>query len=144
MTPSPHPFPLPLSPILPWFLPFRSDQTPSYSQGGFGDHPPPNRPMRRDDTAHDSLIEERIGRERPCRTLFIRNIKVNFPLEKSEPSHGPGFPCRVISFLRSETDRRFRNTHSTKPTVTMFVECLKSMERSKPFSTLSQIGAWYL
>ena len=25
---------------------------------------------------HDSLIEERLQRERPCRTLFIRNIKV--------------------------------------------------------------------
>jgi len=24
---------------------------------------------------HDSIIEERIQRERPCRTLFIRNIK---------------------------------------------------------------------
>ena len=37
--------------------------------------------MRRDDKVHDSLIEERIGRERPCRTLFIRNIKVNSKLE---------------------------------------------------------------
>lgn len=27
---------------------------------------------------HDSLIEQRIKRERPCRTLFIRNIKVSF------------------------------------------------------------------
>lgn len=51
------------------------DQTPNYSQGGFGDHPQQKRPMRRDDKVHDSLIEERIGRERPCRTLFIRNIK---------------------------------------------------------------------
>ncbi|TFK41933.1 hypothetical protein BDQ12DRAFT_696506 [Crucibulum laeve] len=35
------------------------------------------RPMRkeRDDKVHDSIIEERIQRERPCRTLFIRNIK---------------------------------------------------------------------
>ena len=95
--PSPLPFPLPLSPILPWFLPFRSDQTPSYSQGGFGDQPAPKRPIRRDDKVHDSLIEERIGRERPCRTLFIRNIKVNFPLGKPEPNHGP-FPYRVCRF----------------------------------------------
>ncbi|KAJ3750951.1 hypothetical protein DFH05DRAFT_142872 [Lentinula detonsa] len=29
----------------------------------------------RDDKVHDSIIEERIQRERPCRTLFIRNIK---------------------------------------------------------------------
>ncbi|KAH8110594.1 hypothetical protein DFH11DRAFT_1619149 [Phellopilus nigrolimitatus] len=34
---------------------------------------PPRR--ERDDKVHDSLIEERIMRERPCRTLFIRNIK---------------------------------------------------------------------
>jgi hypothetical protein len=26
---------------------------------------------------HDPLIEERLQRERPCRTLFIRNIKVS-------------------------------------------------------------------
>ncbi|KAF9786734.1 hypothetical protein BJ322DRAFT_1099219 [Thelephora terrestris] len=45
---------------------------PAY-EGGFGDQQ--KRPMRRDDKVHDSLIEERIGRERPCRTLFIRNIK---------------------------------------------------------------------
>ncbi len=37
------------------------------------------RPMRkdRDDKVHDSIIEERIQRERPCRTLFIRNIKAS-------------------------------------------------------------------
>ena len=38
----------------------------------------------RDDKVHDSLIEERIGRERPCRTLFIRNIKVN-PCPEATP-----------------------------------------------------------
>lgn len=32
----------------------------------------------RDDKVHDSIIEERIQRERPCRTLFIRNIKASF------------------------------------------------------------------
>lgn len=32
---------------------------------------------RRDDKVHDSIIEERINRERPCRTLFIRNIKAS-------------------------------------------------------------------
>ncbi|KAF8504288.1 hypothetical protein BU17DRAFT_58208 [Hysterangium stoloniferum] len=35
----------------------------------------PNMRKERDDKIHDSLIEERIQRERPCRTLFIRNIK---------------------------------------------------------------------
>ncbi|QRV94801.1 RNA recognition motif protein [Ceratobasidium sp. AG-Ba] len=33
------------------------------------------RPSTRDDAIHDDLIEQRIKRERPCRTLFIRNIK---------------------------------------------------------------------
>lgn len=89
-------FPLPLSVISPRFLPFRSDQTPSYSQGGFGDHPPPKRPMRRDDKVHDSLIEERIGRERPCRTLFIRNIKVNSSFGETRPK----FPLQGVLFLR--------------------------------------------
>lgn len=31
----------------------------------------------REDKVHDSIIEERIQRERPCRTLFIRNIKAS-------------------------------------------------------------------
>jgi len=35
------------------------------------------RPFRKEKEVkvHDSIIEERIQRERPCRTLFIRNIK---------------------------------------------------------------------
>jgi len=37
----------------------------------------------RDDKVHDSIIEERIQRERPCRTLFIRNIKVGAVQELS-------------------------------------------------------------
>ncbi|TFK94984.1 hypothetical protein K466DRAFT_579486 [Polyporus arcularius HHB13444] len=47
-------------------------------QGGYGNgnrfqkrHPR----RERDDKVHDSIIEERLQRERPCRTLFIRNIK---------------------------------------------------------------------
>ncbi|KAF9055909.1 hypothetical protein BJ165DRAFT_457336 [Panaeolus papilionaceus] len=42
------------------------------------------RPFRkdRDDKVHDSIIEERIQRERPCRTLFIRNIKYETPSEE--------------------------------------------------------------
>ena len=44
-----------------------------YGRGGT------RRPVRkeRDDKVHDSIIEERIQRERPCRTLFIRNIKAS-------------------------------------------------------------------
>ena len=34
----------------------------------------------RDDKVHDSIIEERIQREKPCRTLFIRNIKASVDL----------------------------------------------------------------
>ena len=29
-----------------------------------------------EDQEHESLIEQRVQRERPCRTLFIRNIAV--------------------------------------------------------------------
>ncbi|KAI0361092.1 hypothetical protein OH77DRAFT_1492225 [Trametes cingulata] len=48
----------------------------NYNQGG-GYGRSQKRPQRRerDDKVHDSIIEERIQRERPCRTLFIRNIK---------------------------------------------------------------------
>ncbi|KAJ7103126.1 hypothetical protein B0H15DRAFT_811057 [Mycena belliarum] len=44
---------------------------------GFGPGGARRPPVRkeRDDKVHDSIIEERIQRERPCRTLFIRNIK---------------------------------------------------------------------
>ncbi|KAI0652352.1 hypothetical protein C8Q79DRAFT_92821 [Trametes meyenii] len=49
----------------------------SYNQGGGHGRFQQKRPQRRerDDKVHDSIIEERIQRERPCRTLFIRNIK---------------------------------------------------------------------
>ncbi|KZT08605.1 uncharacterized protein LAESUDRAFT_44908 [Laetiporus sulphureus 93-53] len=54
---------------------FEDDSGSNYGQGGF-DRPPKRFPRReRDDKVHDTLIEERIQRERPCRTLFIRNIK---------------------------------------------------------------------
>ena len=46
--------------------------------GGFGARLPKRGPKReRDDKVHESIIEERIQRERPCRTLFIRNIKAS-------------------------------------------------------------------
>ncbi|KAG2118156.1 uncharacterized protein F5147DRAFT_742805 [Suillus discolor] len=48
----------------------------NYDEGGFGMRPQRRTVRReRDDKVHDSIIEERIQRERPCRTLFIRNIK---------------------------------------------------------------------
>ncbi|KAF9490755.1 RNA-binding domain-containing protein [Pleurotus eryngii] len=48
---------------------------PGFEDDAYGDRP--RRPIRkeREDKVHDSIIEERIQRERPCRTLFIRNIK---------------------------------------------------------------------
>lgn len=52
---------------------YDDDDSGGYSRGS-------RRPaMRkdRDDKVHDSIIEERIQRERPCRTLFIRNIKAS-------------------------------------------------------------------
>lgn len=58
-----------------------SDSGPSLGDDGAGY----NRPIQkrnarqRDDKVHDSIIEERLQRERPCRTLFIRNIKASFP-----------------------------------------------------------------
>ncbi|KAJ8579738.1 hypothetical protein M405DRAFT_939036, partial [Rhizopogon salebrosus TDB-379] len=48
----------------------------NFDDGGFGMRPQRRGVRReRDDKVHDSIIEERIQRERPCRTLFIRNIK---------------------------------------------------------------------
>ncbi|KAG8724879.1 hypothetical protein FRC12_024256, partial [Ceratobasidium sp. 428] len=53
----------------------RGDDLDSGRDNGYG--PRGGRPPRppRDDAVHDDLIEQRIKRERPCRTLFIRNIK---------------------------------------------------------------------
>jgi hypothetical protein len=42
---------------------------------GRSNRPPP----RREEKVPDSVIEERIQRERPCRTLFIRNVKASRP-----------------------------------------------------------------
>ena len=49
-------------------------------ENGYGHGGGTRRPVRkeRDDKVHDSIIEERIQRERPCRTLFIRNIKASY------------------------------------------------------------------
>ena len=53
----------------------------SYEQDGYGRGQKRGTPRReRDDKVHDSIIEDRIQRERPCRTLFIRNIKASHML----------------------------------------------------------------
>ncbi|CAL1694305.1 unnamed protein product [Somion occarium] len=58
---------------------YEDGSSQGYGQGGYGQRGGFKRggaPRReRDDKVHDSIIEERIQRERPCRTLFIRNIK---------------------------------------------------------------------
>ncbi|KAH9837320.1 uncharacterized protein C8Q71DRAFT_595977 [Rhodofomes roseus] len=46
-----------------------------YDQGGFGGRPKRTQRPREEKVVNDSIIEDRIQRERPCRTLFIRNIK---------------------------------------------------------------------
>ena len=55
------------------------DTGPGYGgPGGYGARLPKRGPKReKDDKMHESIIEERIQRERPCRTLFIRNIKAS-------------------------------------------------------------------
>lgn len=51
--------------------------------GGYGEENYGNnrqrKPFRKEkeEKVQDSIIEERIQRERPCRTLFIRNIKAS-------------------------------------------------------------------
>jgi hypothetical protein len=65
---------------------FSSDGTgPSYGgPGGYGARLPKRGLKReRDDKVHESIIEERIQRERPCRTLFIRNIKASVMLNRA-------------------------------------------------------------
>lgn len=48
-----------------------------YSSDTFSGNGTPRQSSAKEETpVHDSLIEERLQRERPCRTLFIRNIKV--------------------------------------------------------------------
>lgn len=46
--------------------------------------PPVPRRREREDRVHDAIIEERINRERPCRTLFVRNIKASLYPKASE------------------------------------------------------------
>ncbi|KAF5384968.1 hypothetical protein D9615_001162 [Tricholomella constricta] len=59
---------------------FLNGAGPSFNDDGYGRGGGVRRPVRkeRDDKVHDSIIEERIQRERPCRTLFIRNIKASY------------------------------------------------------------------
>jgi hypothetical protein len=79
----------------------------------------------RDDKVHESIIEERIQRERPCRTLFIRNIKASVMLNRAPV---------VYSEIRSQ-DRGLTlailHFFSMRLTVTRFADNLKNMAKSK-------------
>ncbi|KAH6916618.1 hypothetical protein BKA70DRAFT_1250059 [Coprinopsis sp. MPI-PUGE-AT-0042] len=61
---------------------------PSYDNSDYNRH--------RDDKVHDSIIEERIQREDPCRTLFIRNIKAN--VRRLFEEHGRNKDVRELRF----------------------------------------------
>lgn len=104
-------------------------------------------PLRRerDDKVHDSIIEERIQRERPCRTLFIRNIKASLFMKLSLRA----FRCSgllVLSFSReySRADQRHDLFYSMKRTVKMFVVYLRNTAKSRHFLILLRTGAWFL
>ncbi|KAF9469696.1 hypothetical protein BDZ94DRAFT_1243047 [Collybia nuda] len=83
--PAPFPPGPPAPAFSPGFVKYEDGPGPSFNgDGGYGRGGGAGgganngrRPVRkeRDDKVHDSIIEERIQRERPCRTLFIRNIK---------------------------------------------------------------------
>ena len=64
-------------------------------------------PLRRerDDKVHDSIIEERIQRERPCRTLFIRNIKASLFMKLSLRASSISGLLPVSPLLGSEYSR---------------------------------------
>ena len=49
---------------------------------------------------HDSIIEERIQRERPCRTLFIRNIKASLRFKSADALN---WLTQLSVFLQYET-----------------------------------------
>ncbi|KAF8079046.1 hypothetical protein FPV67DRAFT_1467314 [Lyophyllum atratum] len=69
------------------YVKIEDDAGSSFNDDGYGRGGGVRRPVRqqRDDKVHDSIIEERIQRERPCRTLFIRNIKYE---TNSDDEHG--------------------------------------------------------
>jgi hypothetical protein len=100
---------------------------PSYgSPGGYGARLLKRGPKReRDDKVHESIIEERIQRERPCRTLFIRNIKASVMLNRTPV---------IYSEIRSQ-DRELTpvilHLFSMRLTVTRFADNLKNMAKSK-------------
>ena len=91
------------------------------------------RPFRKekDDKVHDSIIEERIQRERPCRTLFIRNIKASLTSNVS------------ATLLRLNVCGMSANgIASMKRPVRKCVVSLRSMEKSRLSLTSSRQEEW--
>ena len=77
----PFEFNLPISFRFSHFLPPDGAGQQYGAGGGYGGKFKRGPRRERDDKVHDSIIEERIQRERPCRTLFIRNIKASLGFE---------------------------------------------------------------
>lgn len=78
------------------------------------------------------MIEERVSRERPCRTLFVRNIKVpHFPTLHTYPEPVACCRCRGKDML---TDLVFPSSIARHPPCDAFVTSCKSL----PFVPASQ------
>ena len=94
--------------------------------GGYGARLPKRGPKReRDDKVHESIIEERIQRERPCRTLFIRNIKASVTLNGAQS---------ICSVVRSDDEGLtlvVLYVSSMRLTATRFADNLKNTARSR-------------
>lgn len=51
---------------------------------------------------HARIVEERKRKEQPCRTLFIRNVKVSYETRRGESAHGEvrrSVPPRAVLFV---------------------------------------------
>jgi hypothetical protein len=77
---------------------------------------------REDPVAREHLIEQRIQRERPCRTLFIRNVKAS--TAQAVPEINP------LRYKRGAYNRY----DSMRPAAILFEECLRSTVKSRHFS----------
>ncbi|KZT56120.1 hypothetical protein CALCODRAFT_497815 [Calocera cornea HHB12733] len=113
-------------PIDPYYPPGQPPQDEyyrdDYGPGGYDDAPrrrgPP--PARRDRETNENLIEERIQRERPCRTLFIRNIKYE--------SNGEAIRARFEEFGEIKT---FFDLIATRGMVFVTFFDLRAAERAR-------------
>ena len=109
--------------------------------GGYG-RPPKRLPRRaQDDKVHDSIIEERIQRERPCRTLFIRNIKAS-PISRMSACKGKLFKsCTLFFVLNSKLD--LRNVKLTIPTFVILQYETNSDDVRRQFEEHGEIKTFF-